>query len=166
MKAGLGAPLPGFRRKILLFLPQRLRRSGPGSSMEDEFLMAYDQLSALLACAILTGLAIFQAALAAGAPLGRMAWGGGHTVLPKNLRIASAASIALYALFAYTAFAKTGLAPPLVNDTVTSVASWVLTAYFALGIVMNGISRSKPERLVMTPTVLVLTALYLIISLN
>ncbi len=31
---------------------------------------------------------------------------------------------------------------------------------------MNGISRSKPERLVMTPTVLVLTALYVILSLN
>ena len=134
--------------------------------MEDEFLMALDQLSALLACAILAGLAIFQAALAAGAPLGGMAWGGGHTVLPKKLRVASAVSIALYALFAYTALAKAELAPPLINETVTGVATWVLTAYFALGIVMNGISRSKPERLVMTPTVLVLTALYLILSLN
>ena len=134
--------------------------------MEDEFLMAFDQLSALLACAILAGLAIFQAALAAGAPLGRMAWGGGHTVLPKKLRVASAVSIALYALFAYTALAKAGLAPPLFNGTVTGVATWVLTAYFALGIIMNAISRSKPERIVMTPTVLVLTALYLILSVN
>ncbi|MGO4190227.1 hypothetical protein AB4Y67_01040 [Arthrobacter sp. YAF17] len=128
--------------------------------------MALDQLSALLACVILAGLAIFQAALAAGAPLGRLAWGGGHTVLPKKLRVASAVSIALYALFAYTALAKAVLAPPLINGTVTGVAAWVLTAYFGLGIVMNGISRSKPERLVMTPTVLVLTALYLILSLN
>lgn len=128
--------------------------------------MALDQLSALLACAILTGLAIFQAALVAGAPLGRMAWGGGHTVLPKKLRVASAVSIVLYALFAYIALAKAELAPPFINDTVTSVSAWVLTAYFALGIVMNGISRSKPERLVMTPTVLVLTALYLVLSLS
>lgn len=134
--------------------------------MEDEFPMALDQLSALLACAVLTGLAIFQAALAAGAPLGRMAWGGGHTVLPNKLRAASAASIVLYVLFAYTALAKADLAPALINDTVTSISAWVLTAYFALGIVMNGISRSKPERLIMTPTVLVLTALYLILSLN
>jgi hypothetical protein len=42
----------------------------------------------------------------------------------------------------------------------------VLTAYFALGVVMNGISRSKPERLVMTPTTLLLAALYLVLSLN
>ena len=68
--------------------------------------------------------------------------------------------------YSFTALAKAGLAPPLINHTVTGVATWVLTAYFALGIVMNGISRSKPERLVMTPTVLVLTALYLILSLN
>lgn len=128
--------------------------------------MAIDQLSALLACAILTGLAMFQGALVAGAPLGRMAWGGGHTVLPKKLKVASAVSIALYALFAYTALAKAELAPPLIDDTVTGIATWVLTAYFALGIVMNGISRSKPERLVMTPAVLVLTALYFILSLS
>jgi hypothetical protein len=134
--------------------------------MEEEFLMALDQLSAILACAILTGLAIFQAALIAGAPLGRMAWGGGHTVLPSKLRLASGASIVLYALFAYTALAKAALAPPLINETVTSISTWVLTAYFALGIVMNGISRSKPERLIMTPTVLVLTALYLILASN
>ena len=151
---------------VLIFLPQRLRRNSPGSYMKDELLMALDQLSALLACAILTGLAIFQAALVAGAPLGRMAWGGAHTVLPNSLRIASAVSIALYALFAYTALARADLAPALINNTVTSVSTWVLTAYFALGILMNGISRSKPERLVMTPTVVVLTALYLVLSLD
>lgn len=134
--------------------------------MKDEFLMVLDQLSAVLAGAILAGLAIFQAALIAGAPLGRMAWGGTHTVLPKKLRVASAVSIVLYALFAYTALAKADLAPALINDDVTSVSTWVLTAYFALGIVMNGISRSKPERLVMTPTVLVLAALFLVLSLN
>ncbi|WP_260982325.1 hypothetical protein [Arthrobacter sp. U41] len=128
--------------------------------------MAIDQLSALLASAILAGLAVFQSALIAGAPMGRMAWGGAHTVLPKKLRIASAVSIALYALFAYTALAKAELAPALINGTVTSVSSWVLTAYFALGIVMNSISRSKPERLIMTPTATVLTALFLVLSLN
>ena len=132
--------------------------------MEDEFLMALDQLSAILACAILTGLAMFQAAVIAGAPLGRMAWGGKHTVLPSKLRLASGVSIVLYALFAYIALAKAALAPTLINETFTSVSTWVLTAYFALGIVMNGISRSKPERLIMTPTALVLTALYLILS--
>ncbi|MCB5281776.1 hypothetical protein [Arthrobacter sp. EM1] len=128
--------------------------------------MTVDQLAALAACVILAGLGIFQLALICGAPLGRMAWGGYHTVLPAKLRIGSAVSVVLYGLFAYTALAKAGLAPPVINDDVTAAAAWALTAYFALGVVMNGISRSKPERLTMTPTVLVLALLYLVLSLN
>lgn len=124
------------------------------------------QLVAIAACVILAALAIFQAALIGGAPLGRFAWGGQHNVLPTKLRIGSATSIVLYVLIADVALAKVGLAEPLVSESFTDVTCWVLTGYFALGIVLNGISRSKPERLVMTPTVVVLTALYLILSLN
>jgi hypothetical protein len=38
------------------------------------------------------------------------------------------------------------------------VALWVLVGYFALGILMNAASRSRPERLVMTPVALLLAA--------
>jgi hypothetical protein len=127
--------------------------------------MTFDQLLAILACALLALLAVFQGALIAGAPLGHLAWGGQHRVLPAKLRIGSAVSVALYALFAYTALAKADLVPALVNGGVTTVAIWVLTAYFALGVLMNGISRSKAERLVMTPTALVLAGLYLVLAL-
>ena len=128
--------------------------------------MAIDQLFAIFACALLAGLTIFQAALIGGAPLGRMAWGGQHRVLPAKLRIGSALSIAVYALFAYAALAKAGLVLPLVSEAFTSITVWVMTAYFALGVVMNGISRSKPERLVMTPTALALAATYLVLALH
>ncbi|MCP9000718.1 hypothetical protein NFC73_13405 [Pseudarthrobacter sp. RMG13] len=128
--------------------------------------MQLAQPAAIVACVLLAALAVFQAALIAGAPLGRFAWGGQHNVLPTKLRIGSATSIILYVLFAYVALAKAGMAAPLVNQGFTDVFSWVLTAYFAVGIVLNGISRSKPERLVMTPTAAVLTALYLALSLN
>jgi hypothetical protein len=127
----------------------------------DGFFVQLDQLSAILACAILAGLTVFQGALIGGAPLGRMAWGGHHEVLSARLRIGSAVSIALYA-----ALAKAGLAPPFVSETFTSISMWVLTGYFSLGIVLNLISRSKPERLIMTPTVLVLATLYLVLALN
>ena len=128
--------------------------------------MQFAQLAALAACLILAALAVFQAALIAGAPLGRFAWGGQHEVLPAKLRIGSATSIVLYVLIAYVALAKADLAAPLVSEGFTDVTSWVLTGYFGLGIMLNGISRSKPERLVMTPTVLVLTGLYLLLSQN
>jgi hypothetical protein len=128
--------------------------------------MPLDQLSALLACAVLAGLTILQGALIGGAPLGRMAWGGQHRVLPAKLRIGSAVSIGVYALFAYAALAKAGLVPALVSESFTAVTMWVMTAYFVLGVVMNGISRSKAERLIMTPTTLALAALYLVLALH
>ena len=128
--------------------------------------MALDQLFAILACALLAGLAIFQGALIAGAPLGRMAWGGQHRVLPAKLRIGSALSIALYGIFAYAALAKVSLVPALVSESFTAITIWVLTAYFVLGVLMNAISRSKPERLIMTPTTLALAALYLVLALH
>lgn len=139
-----------------------MSRSWPG----DDFVMPLDQLAALVACAVLAGLGIFQGALIGGAPLGRMAWGGQHDVLPTRFRIGSGVSIALYAFFAYAALASAAVAPPVVNDTVTAVVVWVLTAYFTLGVVMNGISRSRPERLIMTPVALVLAALYLVLALS
>jgi hypothetical protein len=128
--------------------------------------MPLDQLSAILACALLAGLAVFQGALIAGAPLGKMVWGGQQRILPANLRIGSAVSIGLYAFFAYAALAKAGVAPPLMGESFTSVTMWVMTAYFALGVLMNGISRSKPQRLVMTPIAASLAALYLVLALQ
>ncbi|WP_242703444.1 hypothetical protein [Arthrobacter sp. D5-1] len=111
-------------------------------------------------------MAVFQVALVAGAPIGRFAWGGQHDVLPQKLRIGSIISILLYALFGYTALAQAGLVPVLVNQSFTGVFMWVLTGYFTLGVVMNAISRSKPERFVMTPVALVLAILFLLLSLG
>ena len=121
--------------------------------------------AAVLACLILAALAVFQALLIAGRPLGRYAWGGQHEVLPRNLRIGSAISILLYAVFAIIILESAGVADML-PDVVAEVGIWVLTAYFALGIVMNGISRSKPERAVMTPVCVVLTLLCLVVALG
>ena len=120
---------------------------------------------AVLGCALLGALAIFQALLVAGRPLGRFAWGGQHDVLPTGLRVGSAVSIALYAGFAVLMLSAAG-ALELLPDGFVGVAIWVLTGYFALGIVMNAISRSRPERLVMTPVVLVLAAICLVLALQ
>ena len=122
-------------------------------------------VAAIIACLILAALAVFQALLIAGRPLGRFAWGGQHEVLPRKLRIGSAISILLYAVFAIIILERAGIADML-SDAVAQVGIWVLTAYFALGILMNGISRSKPERNLMTPVCIVLAGLCLIIALS
>jgi hypothetical protein len=103
--------------------------------------------------------------LIAGQPLGRFAWGGQHTVLPTGLRVGSAVSIALYAAFAVLILCAAGALTVLPAGFV-DVAMWILSGYFALGIALNAISRSRPERLVMTPVVLVLAAVCLVLALR
>ena len=114
---------------------------------------------------MLAGLVAFQALLSAGQPLGRFAWGGQHAVLPTGLRVGSAVSIVLYAGFAVLILCAAG-ALSVLPEGFVEVAIWVLTGYFALGIGLNAISRSRPERLVMTPVVLVLAAVCLVLALQ
>jgi hypothetical protein len=120
---------------------------------------------AAVGAAILGCLAVFQLLLLTGAPLGRFAWGGQHVVLPTGLRIGSAVSIVLYGAFALLILQAAGAFAVLPRGFV-EVALWVLTAYFAVGIALNAASRSRPERLVMTPTVLVLTLVCLVLALH
>jgi len=122
------------------------------------------QAAAIIFTVLMGALAIFQAALIAGAPLGHFAWGGQHRVLPRRLRIGSAVAIALYGLFALILMMRAGLLAPWPDTSWITFASWVILAYLALGVVMNAISRSLPERLTMTPLVVALLVLALVVA--
>ncbi|MFF2485307.1 hypothetical protein ACFVSU_02840 [Microbacterium sp. NPDC058062] len=122
-------------------------------------------VAAVIACLVLGGLAVLQICVAAGAPWGRLVWGGAHRVLPRGLRIASAASVLLYAGFAAVLLSRAGILPG--GDSVAvRILTWVLFAYFAVGVVMNAVSRSRAERLTMTPVCLMLAASTLVIALS
>lgn len=122
-------------------------------------------VAAILACVILLALAALQVAVALGAPLGRFVWGGRHRTLPRGLRIASAASIALYALFAVVLLSRAGVIAVL-PGIAAGVGAWVIFGYSVLGIGLNAISRSRAERFTMTPTCLALAVLTLIVALG
>ena len=128
--------------------------------------MTLASIAAILLCVLLGALAVFQLALVFGAPLGRFAWGGADRVLPRGKRIGSVVSIVLYALFAWVFLMKAGFVPMALPEIVVDVAAWVIVGYFALGIPMNAMSRSKPERYTMTPIVAVLLVLALIVALG
>jgi hypothetical protein len=122
--------------------------------------------AAVLAYVLVAGLAVFQVALAGGAPLGRLAWGGKHRVLPRGLRIASAVSVLLYALFAFVISPAVGYASDAGDHQESYPPIWVLTAYFGVGVLANLASRSRPERWVMTPVALILALCCLVIALE
>jgi hypothetical protein len=113
-------------------------------------------VAAVVAYVVLAGLAVFQIALAAGAPLGRLAWGGQHRVLPTGLRIGSAVSVLVYGVMAWI------IASAVDGPTA---ALWVITVYFGIGILANAISRSRPERFVQTPVAALLCGCCLVIAL-
>ena len=122
--------------------------------------------AAIVTCVLLGLLALFQIALALGAPLGEFAWGGKSKVLPTRLRIGSIVSVLIYALIASILLERAGLTQILGNAAVVQVAAWVVFAYFVLGILMNAISRSKKERFAMTPLTVILAALSLVVAIG
>lgn len=122
-------------------------------------------LAAMAFAGVLVLLAGFQLALAAGAPLGRLAWGGKHEVLPPPLRIGSVVSILLYALMALVVLSRANIVNVFPNNVAT-VGTWLVSAYCLVGIVMNAVSRSKPERIVMVPVASVLFASSLWIAIG
>lgn len=122
-------------------------------------------IAAAVATVILAALAALQVCVAAGAPWGRFVWGGRHRILPRRLRIGSAASVLLYAVFAGVLLARAGVLPGD-SSPVVGVAAWVLFGYFALGVAMNLASRSPVERWTMTPTCLVLASLTAVVAVS
>ncbi|MRG59770.1 hypothetical protein GE115_07800 [Agromyces sp. CFH 90414] len=120
--------------------------------------------AAIVATVLLAAAAVLQVLVASGRPYGRLVWGGQHAVLPRRLRIGSAVSVLLYAGFAVILLWRAGFFGP--SNPFIDVATWVLFGYFAFGVVLNGISRSRLERLVMTPTCAVVAACLLVIALS
>ena len=120
---------------------------------------------ALALTVVLGLLTVFQLALVFGAPLGRFAWGGQHRVLPARLRVGSAVSILIYGVIALIAWDRVG-AIALLGEPFSEIAMWVVFGYFVLGIGMNAVSRSKPERYAMVPVCIVLAGLSLFIAMG
>jgi len=107
-----------------------------------------------IALALLGGVGAFQLALAAGVPWGAAAWGGGSPgVLPARLRLASSASVLVYA----------GLAALVANPRPSSTARRRLmtgaSLFMVLGTVGNLATRSAVER-VWAPVAAALAVLF------
>lgn len=121
---------------------------------------------AIVFAALLGLLMLLQLFLALGAPWGRFAWGGGHPgVLPVPYRIASAASSVVYVIVALLALDLGGLVDVVPNG-VARIGMWVVFGLLVLSVAMNAISRSRAERLTMTPLALALAILSFFIALT
>lgn len=112
--------------------------------------MEFTYIAAVMIFIICGGIAIFQVLLTLGYPLGEATMGGKYKILPKRLRFASAFSaiILLFMGYVFLQHAK------VVSNGIhlpTNILVWVITIYLALNTIANLVSRSKKERLIMTP---------------
>jgi len=110
------------------------------------------------------GYAVYQLALAAGAPLGRGAWGGTHTELPTTLRLASAAAIGLYGLAALVVLRRAGFSVRWISPAVARIGTWLLAVALTLSAFGNFLSPSSWERFLNGPVALILAGCCLIVA--
>lgn len=116
--------------------------------------------TAMSAAVGLVGIALFQLALAVGAPLGRAAWGGTHTgQLPTELRIASGVAFLVWAAAALVVLRRGGLGLVAIPGAVAHWGTWVLFGLLLLGALMNIASSSVWERYLWGPYALILAGL-------
>jgi len=128
--------------------------------------MTTAMLASMVAAFVLSLIGALQVLLAFGLPFGRAAWGGAHRVLPLRLRFASALSAMPLALAAWIVLARTGVVAFPGQPATVRVGSWVAFSLLALNTVGNFASKSRTERLLMTPAAFVCSVCFLIAALS
>ena len=121
--------------------------------------------AAAVAAAIgFAGIAIFEVALAAGAPLGHAAWGGAHAHLSTAERISSGMAVVVWTAAALIVLGRAGLWSAGRRAALFRRGTWFLAAISAVAALMNFASHSRWENLIFGPTALVLAVLCTIVA--
>ena len=104
--------------------------------------------------------AVFQIALALGAPLGEYAYGGARVgKLPLGFRINSVVAVFVMLAISGHYLAQLGVFEPILDPAGNSVVNWVLVVFTGLAALANNATRSKKERMVWgIPTILMFLA--------
>jgi hypothetical protein len=123
-------------------------------------------LAAIVAAAGFLGIAAFQVALAAGAPLGRAAWGGQHRVLPARLRRSSAVAGVIWLVGVVVILGRAGVVDVPLPSIVLVVGAWALVVISVLGALVNLASSSPWERFGWAPYAAILAVLSGVVALQ
>lgn len=128
--------------------------------------MTFTQIAALLAAVLLAGVAVFQAALALGAPYGAFAWGGkAQGALPERLRRGSALAAVFLVAMAAIVLVRGGLIYPQWQRAMV-IAVWVIFLFMVVNTFANLKSASAVERRVMAPLTAVVALLLAYLQLT
>ena len=124
-------------------------------------------IAALIQAVIALGVAIFQIALVAGAPLGEYTMGGQHPgKLPGQFRVTAAVSAVIMVAQSGHYLAQAGILNPALSPGQNAIVNWFWFGFAVLGLIVNSISRSKKERNLWVPVLLVSAICTLLVALN
>ena len=125
-------------------------------------------VAALLATGLFAAMAAFQAALAAGAPLGAHVLGGRQSgALPPRLRAFSGIAALLLLGFALVILARAGVIGwPAGIAGLLLPAAWVIVGFLVLNTLGNLASKSRFERTALAATTAVLAVLCGVVALT
>jgi len=112
-------------------------------------------IAAIIAVAVFAIVSILQLLLALGVPLGKLAYGGKYEKLPTKMRIMSLVAIGIFALGSISVLERVGIITIFNNAILTLVVVWIIAVYLAFNTLTNAISKSKREKLIMTPLSLI-----------
>jgi hypothetical protein len=123
--------------------------------------------AAFILVAVQIIVSLFQLALVLGAPMGEYTLGGQtQGKLSIKLRIVSAISLLLNLAIAGHYLAQTGTFQTLLPSDLNQIANWGLVVFTAIGLVMNSISRSKKERKMWVPVLLLSLTCAVIVAIG
>ena len=114
-------------------------------------------IAAIIAVVLFTGMNIFQLLLALGLPFGRLAYGGKYEKLPSKMKITSLIGIVIFIFASLSVLERAKIITIFNNLMFVTVFIWIIAVYLAFNTLMNAISKSKWEKLIMTPISLTLT---------
>lgn len=118
---------------------------------------------AVVLAAMLVALSVFQIALVCGAPLGKVAWGGNHSILPLRLRFAALSATLRYLFIGFIAFDRAGLTTVLPAE-FTFWVMWLIVIHLGFSFVLSLFSASFYEKLILAPYTLAMGVLSLMIA--
>lgn len=125
---------------------------------------------AVLAALLFGVLALYQGALALGAPWGAFAYGGRAAredgTLSGTYRLASAAAAVLLVLFAILILIRAGVVGTSGDGTLVTVLVWVIVGFLILNTLSNLSGRSRIERFGFGGITIVLVALCALVAVS
>ena len=112
-------------------------------------------VSSLIGACAFSVVIILSFLIILGLPLGELTMGGQYKVFPKKLRIILVSQLLLQVFFVIVILQMGGYLPLWFSFKTTRIILIVMAVYLSLNVLMNLASKSRKERLIMTPLSLI-----------